>query len=127
MTEEKKTLDPDLIDAVRSQVLDELKSEEERKRQEKIRQREEDKKSRDSYVERMKTSEEPWVDIIGFVDTPQGVRVELDWNDAFVSYLRENGVKGADDEQVVQRWITLLLRDMADQMTESQEEVSDFE
>lgn len=127
MTEEKKTLDPNLVAAVRSQVLDELKSEDERKRQEKIRQREEDKKSRDSYVERMKTSDEPWVDIIGFVDTPQGVRVELDWNGAFVAYLRENGVRGTDDEQVVQRWITLLLRDMAEQMEEEIPEQSEYE
>lgn len=41
-----------------------------------------------------------------------GVRVELDWNDEFIKYLRTRGVTGADDEQVVKHWLAFMLRDV---------------
>lgn len=118
----KMKFDPDLIAAIRRQVLDELKSEQERERAQKIKEREEAKKVHDEYLAKMKESSDPWVEIQGWTETAHGVRVELEWNDAFVQYLKEQGVPGADDDQVVQRWITLLLRDMADQMDEQQPE-----
>lgn len=114
--------DPELIAAIRRQVLDELKGEQERERAQKMKEREEAKKVHDEYLAKMKESSDPWVEIQGWTETAHGVRIELEWNDAFVLYLKEQGVTGADDDQVVQRWITLLLRDMADQMDEQQPE-----
>lgn len=100
------------------QVVDELKDDRTRKIEEaKFRREAEDTEQR-KYIEKMKQSPDPWVDIIGWVRTDEGVKVELEWNEAFVDYLRGNGIKGADDEQVVQKWVTLLLRDMADEMEE---------
>jgi len=59
---------------------------------------------------------EPWVDIKGAIEDPEhGIKMELDWNDAFVTYLRDNGITGADDEVVVQKWIALLYRDLMEQ------------
>jgi hypothetical protein len=96
--------------------MEELKDDHTRKMEEaKFRREQEDEEHR-RYVEKMKASPDPWVDIIGWVRTDAGVKVELDWNDAFVDYLRANGIKGTDDEQTVQKWVTLLLRDMADDM-----------
>lgn len=121
MTEEKKqenNIDPDVIAALKQQVLEELKDEQTRKMEEARVERERQRKEYEEYVERMKKSPEPWVDVTGWSETEKGVKVELEWNDAFADYLRANGVTGADDEQVVQRWVTLLLRDMADQMEE---------
>jgi hypothetical protein len=119
MTEEKKLeIDPSMIAALKAQVLEELKDEQTRKMEESRLNREKQKKDYDDYVEKMKTSPEPWVDVTGWSETDKGVKVELEWNDSFVDYLRANGVNGADDEQIVQRWVTLLLRDMADQMEE---------
>lgn len=122
----ERELTPELIAAVRKQVMEEMKSEGERIRQEKIVAREEAKKAQDAYVEKMKASSDPWVDIQGWVETSEGVRVELDWNDAFVDYLKGEGVTGADDDQVVQRWVTLLLRDMTSKLEGESPEESDY-
>ncbi len=119
-------LDPELVAAVRKQVMEELKSDEERARQDKIIAREEAKKALDEYVTKMKESSDPWVDIQGWVQTDQGIRVELDWNDAFVDHLKTEGVTGADDDQVVQRWVTLLLRDMTTKLEEENPEKSEY-
>lgn len=128
MADEKKKpeLDPELVAAVRAQVMEEMKSEGERVRQEKMAAREEAKKAHDAYVETMKASSDPWVDIQGWVETSEGVRVELDWNDAFVEHLKGEGITGADEDQVVQRWVTLLLRDMTHQLEEEAPEQSEY-
>ena len=107
---------PELYAQIKADLLKDLMSEEEKKKQAMIDARENEKKARDDYVEKMKDSTEPWVDIIGWVDTGEGVRVELDWNQAFVSMLIEAGYVGRSDEMIVQQWITILLRDMADRM-----------
>lgn len=115
---------PDLSQAERerlyaefkSRVIEDLKTEEDKRRDALIKKREEDKESYRKYVETMKESTDPWVDILGIVHTEQGVRIELEWNDAFVQYLRSNGLTGVEEEAVVQKWVTLLLRDMADDM-----------
>jgi hypothetical protein len=109
-------ISPDVIAALKAQILEELKDEDTKRREALLAKREQEKKARESYVERMKESTDPWVDIQGFVQTESGVKVELEWNDAFVDYLRQSGISGADDDAVVQKWITLLLRDMADRM-----------
>ncbi len=118
MSEDKKDkeVDPDLIAAIKAQVIEEMKDENTRKMELARAEREKQRKEYEEYVAKMKESKEPWVDVTGWSETDQGVKVELEWNDAFVDYLRANGVTGADDEQVVQKWVTLLLRDMADQM-----------
>lgn len=67
-----------------------------------------------------KESDEPWVQILGTdPDDENGVKIELDWNQAFVDYLRDNGIKGTDEEEVVQRWLTLLLQEMSEEQQSS--------
>lgn len=124
--ESKSKLDPDLVAAIRKQIMEEMTSEKEVVRQKIIEEREIAKKAQDEYVVLMKESSDPWVDIQGWVTTEQGIRVELDWNDAFVAHLKSEGVKGADDDQVVQHWVTLLLRDMSDKLAEENPEKSEF-
>jgi hypothetical protein len=56
-----------------------------------------------------KDSSEPWVHIIGSIEDPsKGVKLDLDWNDAFIKYLRENKVPGITDEDVVSYWVTTI-------------------
>jgi hypothetical protein len=58
---------------------------------------------------KFKDSSEPWISIIGDVeDTAKGLKLDMDWNDAFIQYLRKSGVVGIKDEEVVGRWITTL-------------------
>ncbi len=119
-------VDPALVEAIRKQVMDELKSEDERERLEKLEARAAAKKTHEAYVDQMKKSVDPWVDIQGWVETEQGVRIELDWNDAFVKHLKNEGITGADDDQVVQKWVTLLLADMSTQLEDEAPEKSDY-
>ena len=119
-------VDPDMVTAIRKQIMEQMQSEKEFERQKRIEEREVEKKAHDAYVVKMKASSEPWVEVLGTVATEQGVRIELDWNDAFVEFLRGEGVTGIDEEQIMQQYITLLLRDMAEQMSDDGPENSEY-
>lgn len=72
-----------------------------------------------NYVALKMESDDPWVDFVGEVrDTEKGQRLELNWNPAFVVFLKSIGITGIDDEQMVQKYISLLLRDMVDKNEE---------
>lgn len=109
-------IDPALLDAVRKQVLDELKVDSAREQAQATKAREEGDAVRATFVEKMKTSSEPWVDVLMWVETPTGVKYQLDWNDAFIKHLENNGIQGTDEDQTVQKWVALLLRSSADNM-----------
>ena len=117
----------ELKSQLKEQILQEMKSEQTVKMEESAIRRQNEQDEQEKYVNMMKESKDPWVDIIGWVHTDKGVKVELEWNDAFVDYLQANGVTGLDEEQVVQKWVTLLLRDMADQMDPVNEESNESE
>lgn len=104
---------------LKRQVLDELKDEQTHQMEETKARREKEKAEQSKYIATMKDSPDPWVEIVGWVYTNEGVKIELEWNNAFVDYLRSNGVSGSDEDQVVQKWVTVLLRDMADRMDEN--------
>ncbi len=113
---------------LKNEILEEIKDEKTKAMELAKKEREEQKAKYAKYVEEMKASSSPWVDITGWSETDEGVKVELEWNDAFIDYLAANGVTGTDEEQTVQRWVTLLMRDMADQIDgELRDEAGDFE
>ncbi len=67
------------------------------------------------YVASRMESDDPWVDFVGEVrDTQKGQRLQMNWNPAFVEFLKGIGITGADEEQIVQKYISLLLQDMVD-------------
>lgn len=103
----------DLKKSITKQVLESLKSENESQKMAKEQQKEQENKIYNDYVSTMKDSENPWVDIKGWATDEQGVRVELDWNQAFVEYLKVNGITGTTDDEIVQKWITYLMNDMS--------------
>ncbi len=70
---------------------------------------------------KMKASDEPWVTIKGMIHDPEkGIKIELDWNDAFVKHLRNNGYTGAGDDAVIQRYIAVMAKQVAEDMAEDQ-------
>lgn len=109
-------IDPSLIDTIRKQVLDELKADSVREQAQSEKAREEGDAVRADFVNKMKASSEPWVDVLMWVETPTGVKYQLDWNDAFIKHLENNGIQGTDEDQTVQKWVALLLRSSADHM-----------
>jgi hypothetical protein len=130
--EENAVLSPELIAAVKKQVtaeiVEELKEQKVYEEKEREIRREQEDIERAKYIAMMKESDEPWVDFVGNVrDMEEGQRLEMDWNDAFIKYLRDNGIEGSDDEQVVQKYISLLLRDMTDKYEDRYAKDSDFQ
>jgi len=67
--------------------------------------------------EAKRNSSEPWVEIRGADhDNVKGFRIELDWNDAFIAHLKESGIKGSDDDEVVQKWLALMYQHLVEQL-----------
>ena len=112
---------------LKQQILDKLKDDQTKNMELEKRKREEEQREKEAYIEKMKQSTNPWVDVFGWVNTKDGVKVELEWNNAFVDYLKVNGITGADEDQIVQKWISLLLRDIADDMDGGQDNTTQFE
>lgn len=79
------------------------------------------KKTKKQDEKDKKNSNEPWVQVIGeHVDDEHGIKIELDWNDAFVKYLRKNGYTGVSDEAVVQKWLTHLYQHLIENINKDQ-------
>ena len=76
-------------------------------------------KAKEAEDEARRNGTEPWVEIkSAVVDPVKGIQIELDWNVAFVEYLRENGLTGQDDETVVQKWLAFLYEDLVNRLKE---------
>lgn len=63
----------------------------------------------------MKNSSEPWVNVVqANVDpnNPKQGYFELEWNPAFVVFLREHGYRGPNPENIVDQWFTDLCRNV---------------
>lgn len=62
-------------------------------------------------------SKDPWVEIrsADFSDV-RGFRIELDWNEAFTQHLKESGIKGSNEEEIVQKWLALLYQNLIEKL-----------
>lgn len=124
---------------IREAVLKELREEQKRADKEHERLVEEDRqllkkeallvkaaeklkdKAAEEKTAQLKASSEPWVVVKGMVEDPkEGVKIELDWNDAFIEYLKQNGITGVDEDTIIQKYITLMMQDVAESMSEGQ-------
>jgi len=68
---------------------------------------------RSEFTNTMKESPEPWVDLQGYTETASGLKISLDWNDAFIDHLRDEGLVGVDEDQIVHRWLAMLMQNVA--------------
>lgn len=60
---------------------------------------------------------DPWVEIKSAdYSEVKGIQIELDWNEAFIQYLKDNGMKGRDDETIVQKWLAFLYQDLIERL-----------
>ncbi len=74
-------------------------------------------------AEKYRDSDDPFVTIIGDTISEEGIQLALDWNNAFVKYLKAQGVTGADDTQIVQHWLAMIARQAADKLHENYEAI----
>jgi hypothetical protein len=64
-----------------------------------------------------KDSNEPWIDIMSEgVDPVRGIVIGLDWNDAMIQYLKENGITGTSDEDAIRKYIAYLYEDLVQKL-----------
>lgn len=68
--------------------------------------------------ENKKNSDEPWVDIESERFDPESkqVAIRLDWNNAFIKMLRQNGYTGKDEQELVDKWFKQLSEDIAGEL-----------
>ncbi len=60
-----------------------------------------------------RNSTEPWIEVVGeSIDPVRGIEIRLDWNDAFIQYLKENGITGKDEDTAVQKYVAFLYQDL---------------
>ena len=68
-----------------------------------------------------KYGDEPWVDVkAAVIDPEKGAKIELDWNDAFINYLKDYGYTGVDENAIIQKYIAVLLRSITEDMVADQ-------
>jgi hypothetical protein len=118
---------PELMKQIRDGIVQELKDKEEQERLRLEEERKQQTSAHQKYIQQMYSSAEPWVELQSWADTPQGVKVELEWNDAFVAYLKSQGIQGTDEDQTVQKWVTLLLMQVSDSMEQPEDRSSALE
>jgi putative protein kinase ArgK-like GTPase of G3E family len=82
-------------------------------------------------AEKHRDSKEPWVTVVGETVTDEGIKIELDWNESFVKFLKAQGLTGKDETQIVQKWLSMIAKQTADKMSENYEtlegKTSEFE
>jgi len=104
-------------DKVRQEAEAQLKEAAEKAVREKIDAEEEARKLAD---ETLRASADPWVDIKAIVHDPEkGVQIELDWNEAFIKYLKESGYTGVDEEAIIQKYLIVLTQNIVEGMDDN--------
>ena len=74
----------------------------------------------------LRNGTEPWVVIKSDrLDPVKGIQIELDWNEAFIQYLKDNGLTGKDEDTIVQKWLALLYHNLLDRFEQQGIENSD--
>lgn len=70
-------------------------------------------RARDEADDAKRNGKDPWVEIRSADhDAVRGIHIELDWNAAFIQYLKDSGIKGRDEETIVQKWLAFLYEDL---------------
>lgn len=75
-----------------------------------------------------KESNEPWVNVVNTdfdENNPRQGFMELEWNAAFIVFLKKHGYEGKNDEEIVDRWFTDLCKNIGAQMDEESKFVAD--
>lgn len=102
---------------IAEQMLERQREEEEEKKrreEEEHRKKIEDAEDNfDALSEKYKESSEPYVNLRSMdFDSENGLKLNIDWNDAFIRYLNKNGIKRDNEEETVRLWLAFLYNDI---------------
>ena len=61
---------------------------------------------------------------MSYDDETGKIKIDMDWDDEFVNYLKRNGFNGATDESIVHKYVATLYQNM---LSRQQEEGKDYE
>jgi uncharacterized protein YbaA (DUF1428 family) len=83
-------------------------------------------RAKDAADKAKREGTEPWVEIKSAdYSEIKGIHIELDWNEAFIQYLKDSGLKAKDDEAIVQKWLAYLYQDLIDKLEQKVVDNSD--
>lgn len=54
------------------------------------------------------------------IDENKGILLDLEWNDDFIRYLKENGITGKSDEEIVKNYLVRLYAHLASRLEEEE-------
>lgn len=57
------------------------------------------------------------INAITYDEKAERIRVDMDWDEEFVSYLKRHGFTGATDEAIVQKYVATLYRNVIDDLS----------
>ena len=104
---------------VKSQMAVMLNDEAERKRLETESRRMMEDSAREKFVDLMKQSPEPWVELVSLrVDSQGRIKTEVDWNDAFIQKLKDEKYEGITEEELIQKWLLLVMANTTEEITQ---------
>lgn len=83
-------------------------------------------RERDAADQAKYDSTEPWVEVksADYHDV-KGLQIQLDWNDAFIQYLKDSGMSARDEDTLVQKWLAHLYQDLVGRLEQQVIEKSD--
>jgi len=122
---------------VRNEILEELRQEDKERvlAENKVKKEAEEaaiakikaeQEAKEEAEKKLRESSDPWVDIKAIVHDPEkGVQIELDWNEAFIEYLKANNYTGVDEEAIIQKYLAVLTQNIVEDMDEKK--ASDYE
>jgi len=83
-------------------------------------------RAKDAADKAKRDGTEPWIEIKSAdYSEIKGINIELDWNEAFIQYLKDNGMKGRDEEAIVQKWLAYLYQDLIERLEQKVVDNSD--
>jgi hypothetical protein len=65
-----------------------------------------------------KRSKKPWVEIVSDGIEDGQVKLEFEWNDAFIKEIRDHGFVGHTEEECIQQWLEALTRQTTQEIEE---------
>lgn len=123
-----KKIDPKIIEALKSEIKEDLKRDENDLKEKIKKIRATEKRMHTQYVNRMLKSDLPWFELVSTTTDDgvnEGLAYVLEWNTAFQQFLVSKGVMGANDLDRTTSWLVEMLHVVIEQ--KEMEKESEFE